>query len=62
MKEMVRRKLKKLLAMDAKNWVTFKVIVPNSNPRTKEQMIERKHSKLLRMTPLNLKRKRNKKK
>ena len=59
---MVRRKLKRLLAMNVRNWVTSKVSTPNSNLRTKEQRIERKPSKLLRMTPLNPKGKRNKKK
>ena len=62
MKEMVRRKLKRLLAMNVRNRVTFKVSALNSNPRIKEQMIERRPSKLLGMTPPNSKGKRNKKK
>ena len=60
MKEMVRRKLKRLLAMNVRNRVTSKVSAPNSSPRIKEQRIGRRHSKLLRMSPPNPKGKRNK--
>ena len=60
MKEMVRRKLKRLLVMNARNWVTSEVSAPNSSPRTKEQRIGRRHSKLLGMSPPNPKGKRNK--
>ena len=35
MKEKVIRKPKRLLAMNARNWVTFEVSAPNSSPRTK---------------------------
>ena len=62
MKEMVRRKLKRLLVMNVKNWVTYEVSAPNSSLRTKEQGIGRRLSKLHGMTPLNPKGKRNKKK
>ena len=63
MKEMVRRKLQRLLlTMNARNQVTSEVSAPNSNPRAKEQRIERRPSKLLGMTPTNLKGKRYKKK
>ena len=62
MKGKVRRKPKKLLVMNARNRVTSKMSVPNSNSRTREQRIERRPSKLLGMTPSNRRRKRNKKK
>ena len=62
MKVKVRRKPKKLLAMNARNRVTFEVNVSSSNSRTREQRIKRSPSKLLRMTPPNQRRKRNKKK
>ena len=60
MKEKVRRKPNKLLAMNVRNRVTSEVSAPNSSPRIKDQRIERRLSKLLGMTPLNLKGKRNK--
>ena len=53
MKEMVRRKLKRILVMNARNRVTSEVSAPNSSPRIKEQSIRRRHSKLLRMTHPN---------
>ena len=62
MKEMVRIKLKRLLVINVKNRVTLEVNVPSSNSRTREQRIEKRPSKLLGMTPLNPKGKRNKKK
>ena len=55
-----KRKPKRLLAMNAKNWVTLKVSAPNSSPRTKEQSTRKKHSKLLGMTHPNPKRKKMK--
>ena len=60
MKEMVRRKLKRLLVMNARNRVTLEVIVPSSNSRTRDKRIERRPSKLLGITPLNRRRKRSK--
>ena len=62
MKEMVRRKLKRLLVMNARNRATFKVSSPNSSPKIKEQKIGRRLSMLLGMTPPNPKGKINKKK
>ena len=62
MKDMVRRKLNRLLVMNASNQVTSKVSALNSSPRTKEQRIGKRLSKLLGMTILNPKGKRNKKK
>ena len=62
MKEMVRRKLKRLLAMTVKNRVTLEVNVPSSNSRIMEQRIVRRPSKLLGMTPPNRRKKRSKKK
>ena len=62
MKEMVRRKLKRLLVMNARNRVILEVNVLSSNSRISEQMIERRPSKLLEMTPPNRKGTRNKKK
>ena len=59
---MVKRKQKKLLAMNARSRDILEVNVPNSNTRTNEQKIGRRLSKLLGMTPLNSKRKKNKKK
>ena len=60
MKEKVRRKSKRLLAMNVKNKVTSEVSAPNSSPRIKEQRIGRRLLKLLGMTPPNSKGKRNK--
>ena len=62
MKEMVRRKLKRLLVMNVRNRVTSVVTAINSSPRTKDQRIRKRLSKLLRITPSNPKGKRNKKK
>ena len=62
MKEMVRRKLKRLLVMNVRNRVTSVVNAINSSPRTKDQRIRKRLSKLLRITPSNPKGKRNKKK
>ena len=55
-----KKKPKRLLAMNARNWVILNVSAPNSSPRTKEQRIGRRHSKLLGMSPPNPKGKRNK--
>ena len=62
MKEMVRRKLKKLLAINARNQVTLEVSALNSNSRIREQRIRRKPSNLLGMTHPNPKRNRSNKK
>ena len=62
MKEMVRRKLKRLLVMNARNQVILKVNVPSSNSRTNEQRKGRRPSKLHGMTPMNQKRKKSNKK
>ena len=60
MKEKVRKKPNKLLAMNVRKRVTSEVSALNSSPRTKEQRIGRRHSKLLGMSPPNPKGKRNK--
>ena len=60
MKEKIRRKPKRLLSMNVKNWAIFEVSAPNSSPRTKEKRIGKRLSKLLGMTPQNPKGKKNK--
>ena len=62
MNEKARRKLKRLLVMNARNRVTSKVSALNSSPKTNKQRIRRRLSKLLRITPPNPKGKRNNKK
>ena len=59
MKEKVRKELKRLLAMNARNQVILEVSTPNSNPRIREQRKGESPSKKLGMIPPNLRRKRN---
>ena len=55
MKEKVRRKPKRLLAMNARNRVILEVNVPSSNSRTKEQRKGIRPSKLHGISPPNRK-------